>query len=100
MYNVVFECKAKTGGFVGSRFWSTFKSEEAFKKSWAKETKSTREIIAEGISEKRCAEIVNEAPLTCQITAIFEKSRDKKGVMNEGILRMEFLRLIFSKLFK
>lgn len=82
-YNVVFEYTEGAGGYVGGRFWTSYSSKKKFDNDSPPEKRVNVRVVAEGISQERAIELVQQTPPECYENAAFEEAREILGAIEE-----------------
>lgn len=75
-YNVAFRGTSKENGYAGVVTWTPFASKAAFDEYWRSADQTIQEIVEEGITDNRAAELVRTTPLQSYINAAIMSSRD------------------------
>jgi len=92
-YNVVYEYTPTAGLYAGNRYWTTYKSKDAFDSREPAADDHKTIVIAEGVAEEEAIRIHRETPLAKQFATAFAEA-DTGRKTEDG--RMIVIRAIFE----
>jgi len=93
-YNVVFEHTGEEGTVEGIRNWTTYKSEEDFKKSYV--SNNSERVIADGVTVEEAVRLCGQVLLEVRLRESVNASTDENGEVNRDVLRMNVTNSFFA----
>ena len=78
MYNVVFQYTRETGGYEGVITWTSFKDENHFKEWYTPDIEKRQRVIAQGVTQDRAIELVDQTPVACDLAACLQEATNPK----------------------
>ncbi|MEI7719120.1 MAG: hypothetical protein WCI72_04585 [archaeon] len=97
-YNVVFEYIGEKEGYLGTRTYTVYKSEEDFKKSYNEDIQKRYKAIAKGVTREEAINICAGVSLETNLRACVEGATEQEtGLLNPNILRMNMINTFMAR---